>query len=185
MLRATRGWVVAGLLFGCQTSAGHEVAVHRDAGAARAPSTDPAAEDYPSPPLPHARVMVPDAYGGMHAVDVEVAATPASRERGLMWRNALAEGKGMLFIEPHELVQNFWMRNTLIPLDLFFIDKGLRIVGIVENAEPKTLTGRGVPYPSMYVLEVPGGWAARIGAHAGARVELQGTEGIDVKPGNP
>jgi hypothetical protein len=185
MLRAVRGWVMASLLFGCQSSAGHEVSTHRDAGAARPHSTDPAAEDYQSPPLPRARVMVPDAYGGMHAVDVEVAATPPSRERGLMWRTALADGKGMLFIEPRELVQNFWMRNTLIPLDLFFIDKGLRIVGIVENAEPKTLIGRGVPYPSMYVLEVPGGWAARVGAHAGAKVELSGTEGIDVKAGNP
>jgi uncharacterized membrane protein (UPF0127 family) len=181
MWRGARGLAALALTLGCQASGGHDTVRGRDAGSAPAPSMDPAAENYVSPELPRARVRVPDAFGGTHLVEVEVAATPASRERGLMWRTSLPDTQGMLFIFQRESVQNFWMKNTLIPLDLFYIDRTLRIVGIVENAEPKTLIGRGVPYPSMYVLEVPGGWTARVGAHAGSHVVLEGTDGIDVK----
>jgi uncharacterized membrane protein (UPF0127 family) len=106
-------------------------------------------------------------------VDAEVAATDPMRERGMMWRKELAEGKGMLFLFPEQEEHSFWMRNTLIPLDMIFIDSAGAIVGIVVNAEPGSLLSRSVGAPSQYVLEVPGGWSEKVGVRTGDRVELQ------------
>lgn len=145
-------------------------------------TTDITAEDYEAPPLPRARVLLTDAFGGVHPVAVEVAATPESRTRGLMWRKALPAGQGMLFIFPQEEVQSFWMRNTLLSLDMIFIDSQRRVVGIIERAEPRTTTSRSVGVPSLYVLEVPGGWSQAVGLKRGSTVQLEGLEGIPVKP---
>lgn len=109
---------------------------------------------------------------GEHAVKVEVVASPRAVERGLMYRTHLPLDEGMLFLMGEEEVHSFWMRNTLIPLDMLFIDKELKVVGIVENAEPRTETSRTVGIPSSYVLEVNGGWCAAHGIAAGATVRL-------------
>jgi hypothetical protein len=127
-------------------------------------------------------VVLKDAQGGVHRVEVEVAATPESRARGLMWREELPAGQGMLFVFAEEEVQSFWMRNTLIPLDMLFIDSEGRIVGIVERAQPRTLTGRSVGVPGRYVLEVPGGWCQSKGIATGDTVVLEGLEGLEVIP---
>jgi uncharacterized membrane protein (UPF0127 family) len=143
---------------------------------------DVSAENYVGPTLPRARVLLEDASGGVHTVDVEVAATPETRTRGLMWRKELPAGQGMLFIFPEDEVQSFWMRNTLIPLDMLFIDSTGRIVGIIERARPRTLTGRSVGVPGRYVLEVPGGWSQSVGLERGGTVRFQGLESIQVVP---
>jgi uncharacterized membrane protein (UPF0127 family) len=135
---------------------------------------DVTAEDYPMPALPHARVLLTDAYGAAHAVDAEVAATPEARTRGLMWRRALADGAGMLFIFPQEEPLNFWMKNTLISLDMIFLSADRTIVGVVERATPLTLTPRGPDVDARYVLEVPGGWVARTGLRPGLKVRIDG-----------
>lgn len=109
---------------------------------------------------------------GERAVKVEVVASPRAVERGLMYRTHLPLDEGMLFLMGEEEVHSFWMRNTLIPLDILFIDKDLKVVGIVENAEPRTETSRTVGIPSSYVLEVNGGWCAANGIAAGATVRL-------------
>jgi uncharacterized protein len=140
--------------------------------------TDVTAEDFAAPSLPKARVTLTDAFGFKHAVDAEVAATRDARTRGLMWRSSLPEGTGMLFIFPAEEELNFWMKNTLIPLDLVFISKDRVIVGIVERAEPRTLSPRGPGRPATYVLEVPGGWAAKVGLKPGLKVQLDGISAI-------
>jgi uncharacterized protein len=139
------------------------------------------AENWVGPPLPRARVILTDPYGGRHVVDAEVAATPEMRERGLMWRKALAEGKGMLFIFPTEEEHSFWMRNTLIPLDMIFIAGSGAIVGIVQSAQPRTLVSRSVGAPSKYVLEVPGGWIGKVGVQPGSRAEFQELQNIRVQ----
>jgi uncharacterized membrane protein (UPF0127 family) len=144
--------------------------------------TDVSAADYVAAPLPRATVTLTDAFGGPHVVKVEVAADGNSRTRGLMWRKQLAEGEGMLFIFPDENVRSFWMRNTLIPLDMVFINRSLKIVGIVERAEPQSLLSRGVPRPAVYVLEVPGGWTQKIGVGLNSTVEIKGTEAIRPTP---
>jgi uncharacterized membrane protein (UPF0127 family) len=65
------------------------------------------------------------------------------------------------------------MRNTLIPLDMLFIDHAMNVVGIVENAEPLTESLRTVGKPSLYVLEVNGGWAKSHAVTAGAKVRFE------------
>ena len=134
------------------------------------------------PPMPLAKVTLTDAFKGSHVVEVEVAATANTRTRGMMWRTSLEAGKGMLFIFPAEQPLSFWMRNTLIGLDMIFIGKDLKITGIVGSAEPKTLNSRGVATPSMYVLEVPAGWAEKTGIKVGSAVKLDGTMGIEATP---
>ena len=112
--------------------------------------------------------------GAAVEVSLEVAATPAERERGLMYRTSLAEGRGMLFVFDADGNQSFWMKNTLIPLDLLFIARDGTVVGIHANATPQSTANIAVGMPSRYVLEVPGGWAARHGISAGARVDFRG-----------
>ncbi len=138
---------------------------------AKAPASAPPRP--PTPPTP--RVVVETAAGGRHAVTVELALTGAEQERGLMFRRALAEDAGMLFVFHEAAPRTFWMKNTLIPLDMLFIDDAGVVAGIVRDAEPLTLTPRG-PGPGVdarFVLEVPGGWAARHGVEPGARVRLE------------
>ncbi len=110
-------------------------------------------------------------------VALEVMATPAGRERGMMYRGALPEDHGMLFVFPDEVDRSFWMKNTLVPLDMLFIAGDGHIAGIQADAVPLSTTPRGVGRPSRWVLEVNGGWAARHGVRAGDRVELRGVDG--------
>ena len=112
--------------------------------------------------------------GGAQTVDpVEVVYTPPKIERGLMYREHLAPDAGMLFFMGNEYDWAFYMRNTLIPLDMIFITKDMTIAGVVANAEPRTETLRRVGKPSLYVLEVNGGWAAKHQALAGAKVRFE------------
>ena len=105
---------------------------------------------------------------------VEVAITPEEHARGLMYRSHLDADAGMLFVFEEPAVQRFWMKNTLIPLDMIFITPELRIAGIVANAAPETETERMVPARSQYVLEIAGGLSERLGVRAGETVELRG-----------
>jgi uncharacterized membrane protein (UPF0127 family) len=107
------------------------------------------------------------------AFRVEVAVTPEEHARGLMYRSELAADAGMLFVFEQPSVQRFWMKNTLIPLDMIFIGKDRKIVGVVEDAVPETETERMVGAPSQYVLEIGGGLSARLGIKRGEPVEFQ------------
>jgi uncharacterized protein len=105
---------------------------------------------------------------------LELAITPDEHQRGLMYRKSLDADAGMLFISEREQSHVFWMKNTLIPLDMIFIGANRRIVGIVQNAEPQTLSPRQVGAPSQYVLEIGGGLSASLGIRSGQLVELKG-----------
>lgn len=113
---------------------------------------------------------------GELAVRVEVVATPPLIQKGLMFRQHLPEDAGMLFLMEEESVHTFYMRNTLIPLDMIFIGGDLTIAGIVENAEPRTETLRSVEKPSRYVLEVNGGWTRSHQVLPGAKVRFEGVQ---------
>jgi uncharacterized membrane protein (UPF0127 family) len=108
---------------------------------------------------------------------IELARTEPEREKGLMYRDHLAADAGMLFLFERPSIQTFWMKNTLIPLDMIFIGADHSVAGVVANAQPLTLTPRNVDEPSQYVLEIGGGLAARLGIRAGARVDFHGVEG--------
>jgi uncharacterized protein len=107
-------------------------------------------------------------------VKVEVVSTEAKIEKGLMYRQHLPLDAGMLFMMGFEKDWTFWMRNTLIPLDMIFIAKDMTVAGIVENAEPLTEEPlRHVGKPSLYVLEVNGGWSKQHGVAAGSKVRFE------------
>ena len=75
---------------------------------------------------------------------MDVADTPAKREMGLQYRTDLADDRGMIFYVPVESQQSFWMKNTPLPLDMIFIDRERKIVGIVEQTVPFSLDSRSV-----------------------------------------
>lgn len=99
---------------------------------------------------------------------VEIADTPRSRARGLMFRESLPRGAGMLFVYDRPQRAQFWMKNTLIPLDMLFLDRAGRVTRIHEQAVPGDLSlidgGEGV----FAVLEINGGLARRYGIDAGS-----------------
>ncbi len=151
------------------------------AGVAALPACKNAGEQKPPASLTSAPAPAPAAvviHSGDRATtfQVELARTPAEHERGLMYRQALAPDAGMLFVFERPSQQVFWMKNTLIPLDMIFIRADRRILGVVEKAEPQTLTERFVPGESQYVLEIAGGGAAERGLGAGDFVEFKGVD---------
>src|SRR4051812_26584271 len=117
----------------------------------------------PQPTLPIGTVVLETPPRAPITLKVEVASTDAQRQMGLMFRESMGEDEGMLFLFPTERHNSFWMHNTLIPLDMFFVDADWNVVGIVEQATPQTDDPRNVPRMSQYVLEVNGGFAKRHG----------------------
>ena len=99
---------------------------------------------------------------------VEVADDPEERARGLMFRERLGPMEGMLFVYEREADGvAFWMKNTLIPLDMIFADGEGRIVSVRADAVPGDLTPIPAGAPARFVLEVPGGRAAALGIAPG------------------
>jgi uncharacterized protein len=110
---------------------------------------------------------------------VDIADTPQDRERGLMGVESLGDDEGMLFVFEGDGAYQFWMKDTLIPLDMVWIDKGGRIVYIEKDAQPceaQPCTVYGPPAgsaPALYVLEVSGGTAERLSFAVGDEVVLR------------
>ncbi len=107
--------------------------------------------------------------------DVEIADTEIKRTIGLMNRTSLPEKSGMLFIFGSENTVSFWMKNTLIELDMIFISAGKKIVNIKRDAQPcKTLDCETYKSekPVKYVLEINGGLAEKLGIKEGDKLEL-------------
>ena len=120
--------------------------------------------------LPVSLLKITGHDGKSHDFTVEVAASAPMRATGLMDRKSLAEGKGMIFIFPQPKNVMMWMKDTLIPLDMFFIDSEGKIFNIAENAKPMDETiipSRGV---AAYVLELAGGEAKRLKLSPGDKV---------------
>ncbi len=119
----------------------------------------------------HAELTVVTGDGRGHVFAVEVATSPEQLAQGLMFRKALEPNAGMLFDfgQPRQVAM--WMKNTLIPLDMLFIDRGGRVIFVEQYAVPGTLQPRGPAEPVLAVLEVAAGTARRLGLKAGDRVE--------------
>lgn len=105
---------------------------------------------------------------------VEIADDDAERARGLMFRDELAQGRGMLFIHERQEPLAYWMKNTKIPLDILYFDAARKLVSQQRDVPPCSLGDRCPPYPSdapaRYVLELNAGEAARIGLEDGAEL---------------
>ena len=102
--------------------------------------------------------------------DVELALTPTQQARGLMFRTEMEDNEGMLFVFHDVAMRSFWMKNTLIPLDMLFIHEDGTIHHIHHNAKPQDLTKITSKYPSKAVLELNGGAADKIGIKEGDKV---------------
>lgn len=126
------------------------------------------------------KVTIATQDGRQVAFQVEVADTPGKREMGLMYRTELADDRGMIFLFPSESRQSFWMKNTPRALDMIFINKERKIVGIVEQAKPFSLEPRFVEGQSQFVFEINGGLSKRHGFKAGDTARF---DGFDAKVG--
>lgn len=102
---------------------------------------------------------------------VEIADAGDERNRGLMFRDVLAEGTGMLFLHDREERQAYWMKNTRIPLDIFYFNSERQLVSVSQGVPSCSLGDRCPPYPSagpaLYVLELNAGEASRLGVAKG------------------
>ena len=119
-----------------------------------------------------ARILVDSGDGRKINVAVEVATTPMQHQYGLMFVTALGDGEGMLFVFEANAMRSFWMKNTLIPLDMLFFDDKGQLVDAVENVPPQTLESRRSAAPARYVLELKSGSVARYGIKSAARLLL-------------
>ncbi|MFH1657459.1 MAG: DUF192 domain-containing protein [bacterium] len=105
--------------------------------------------------------------------EVELAETSEELSRGLMFREELAENKGMLFVFPEERMAPFWMKNTLIPLDIIWINQNREIVFINKDSQPcppEWCVPINPGVAAKYVLEVNAGIAEKIGLLVGAKM---------------
>ena len=114
-----------------------------------------------------------DTSTGTRFFEVEIATTSQQRGRGLMDREFLARGEGMLFLYDSEQMVSMWMKNTLIPLDMLFMDGYGIIRHIARETEPLSLDIISSRVPVMAVLEIPGGVAKDLGIAVGDKVAYE------------
>ena len=106
----------------------------------------------------------------IHLIRAEVANTFESRAQGLMFRKYLGPNEGMLFVFPQAEPHCMWMKNTLIPLSVAFIDAKGKIVSIAEM-QPQTENSHCAAAPAKFALEMSGGWFAKKGIKPGATLQ--------------
>lgn len=106
---------------------------------------------------------------GKHIFRAEIAATPAQQQKGMMFRTAMAPDEAMIFPNTVPQVRSFWMKNTVIPLDIIFIGPDRRVLNIVTG-EPYSLESLPSTGPVINVLEIAGGRAAELGIKPGDAV---------------
>jgi uncharacterized membrane protein (UPF0127 family) len=96
-------------------------------------------------------------------IDIEIADTRVRRTTGLMYRVSLGDSQGMLFVFPRSDYQSFWMKNTILPLDILFVNEELEIVTIYRNTMPRSEESYPSTEKAQYVVEVIAGFADRNG----------------------
>lgn len=122
-------------------------------------------------PLTHAQQVFPvtTLTIGMHLIKAEVAVSDEQRAQGLMFREKMAPGEGMVFRFPESRHLCMWMKNTLLPLSVAFIDEKGRIINI-EDMQPQTLTAHCAKKPARYALEMNQGWFRQKNIRPGIQV---------------
>ncbi len=115
-------------------------------------------------------ITIETANGGRHVFDVEMALSPEQRAQGLMFRHSMAPTAGMLFVYERAEQRAMWMKNTLIPLDMLFIDQGGVIVRIQERTVPFSLQAITSGQAVTAVLELNAGTTSRLSIKPGDRV---------------
>jgi uncharacterized membrane protein (UPF0127 family) len=108
--------------------------------------------------------------------DIELAETPYERETGLMYRNELHENNGMLFLFDTSELRGFYMKNTLLTLDLLFVNSAFEIVHIHKNATPFDTKTISSEVPVQYVLEIKGGLSDKFGIQKQMKIKFNRNE---------
>ncbi len=106
-------------------------------------------------------------------IEIEIANTVKEIQQGLMYRQKMDENKGMLFIFPNMQPRGFWMKNTLISLDIIYVDADKTIVSIQKNTTPLSEQNLPSDNDAQYVIEVNAGFSDRYGLKAGDKVDFQ------------
>jgi uncharacterized protein len=106
---------------------------------------------------------------GMHIIQAELAQTPDQRSIGLMFRKTMGTNEGMLFAFEQPATQCFWMKNTLLPLDIAFVSADGTVVNI-DAMKPQTLESHCSTKPVPFVLEMNLGWFAKRGIKTGSKL---------------
>lgn len=109
--------------------------------------------------------------GKVHAFRVEVARTPQEQARGLMFRTEMGADEGMLFPYDQPRVLSFWMKNTVLSLDIVFIGPDRRVINIADHAVPYSEASLISDAPAIAVLELNAGRAGELGIVAGSKVD--------------
>jgi uncharacterized membrane protein (UPF0127 family) len=160
-LRIGRALPVAALVCSACSSAEAEAAANLDA-----PSTTEVRSSHTAPPAGYAWVIF-----GADTVVAEVASTAEERAEGLMYRDEVPDGTGMLFVFTDSQPRSFWMANTYVALDIAYMDPSFRIVDIVAM-EPLITDSYPSSAPAMFGLEVRQGWFAEQGIAIGAQANI-------------
>ncbi|NER06758.1 MAG: DUF192 domain-containing protein [Okeania sp. SIO3C4] len=128
----------------------------------------------PLDPMPQgvARLVTDD--GNVREFSVEFAITPATWQRGLMCREEMAADAGMLFLFPDVRPHSFWMRNTLISLDIIYIGQDCRVLNVAANAVPLDETSLPSKGPARAVLEINGGLSSLLSIEPGSLLQVPG-----------
>ena len=106
---------------------------------------------------------------GIHLIQAEVAQRDEERAQGLMFREQLGQNEGMVFRFPENRQICMWMKNTLVPLSVAFLDEGGSIINI-EDMQPQTLDAHCAKKPARYALEMSQGWFRQKNVKPGAKV---------------
>ncbi|HUB13236.1 MAG TPA: DUF192 domain-containing protein [Acetobacteraceae bacterium] len=127
----------------------------------------------PQPKLPTEKLVIVTKDGKPHDFTVEVATTPHQQEVGEMFRKEVPPDQGMLFVWPAPHESPMWMKNTLVPLDMVFINPDGTIRAIAENTVPESLAPISSHGPVLAVLELAGGITARLNIVVGDKVQAK------------
>ncbi len=103
-------------------------------------------------------------------IDIEIADNDQQRMTGLMYRTSMRENQGMLFIFPYETEQSFWMKNTVLALDMIFVNANNEIVKIHHNTTPFSEESYASGKPAQYVIEVNAGYSNKMGIKEGDKI---------------
>lgn len=106
----------------------------------------------------------------LDGIEIEIADDDEQRATGMMFRNKMSEDQGMLFIFPNEIPQSFWMKNTVLSLDIIFVNSQMEIVKIHKNTTPYSEQSYPSLKPSQYVVEVIAGYCDKYGVKEGDKV---------------
>jgi uncharacterized protein len=106
------------------------------------------------------------------SIDIEIASNDSSRMMGLMFRKSMEDTKGMLFIFPQSDMHSFWMKNTIMSLDIIFVNEDKEIVKIHKNTKPYSTESLPSGKPAIYVVEVIAGFTEKYGVKEGDKIEF-------------